>query len=530
MRADVLLLREGRGSPTASHLYGCAVPPRLAAEIEPGQIVALHLGDRATVGIVWALDASDDAVAASADGDAPEQAEPGEVRDILLREPLVREPQRALAEWIANRYAAPLAAAARLFLPPGLSAGVRTVLRPQPEQPDVAEAETETPERAGDAASLLGMLRERGRLEMRDVDAALGSQRARAAIGALLASDQVTQQAELAPRLEGTRRVRQARLTGTPDALEAWRAEARARLDALPPAPKRRRPTWQTISTEERQAERILRQLAVLDLLSRAQAESGVWGVEVLQKVTRVTPGALDELARAGLLAVETVALRHDPLAGRTVLRTTPLALSPFQSDALEQILAQPSPEREGHVLLLHGITGSGKTEVYLAGAGGVHRRWAARHRAGAGDRADPAGNGAFRGTLSGRVALLHSGLTDAERLDEWRRIRGARWMSCSARARRSSRLSSDLGLIVVDEEHEGGVQGGAHAHVLTRARSPCGWARSPARRSCWAARRPLWSPTGGRAGRVSVAGATRARAHRLASGQDAASLTPAHL
>src|SRR5579871_6626746 len=126
MRADVLVLREGRSSPLASHPYACAVPSRLAAEIEPGQLVALRVGDRAAVGIVWALDASDDVAALLSDDEAPDQArESREVRDLLLREPLVREPQRALAEWIAANYAAPLAAAARLFLPPGLSSGGR---------------------------------------------------------------------------------------------------------------------------------------------------------------------------------------------------------------------------------------------------------------------------------------------------------------------------------------------------------------------------------------------------------------------
>ncbi len=342
MRAEVLVLRAGRGTPATRHLAACVAPPRLALALEPGQIVSLRVGEQAAVGIVWALDASEDAADAVA-ADAAGGAETCQLREILLREPLVREPQRALAEWIADHYAAPLAAAARLFLPAGLTAGVRTVLRLRPEQPDVAESETEMPGRAGDAASLLGMLRERGHLERREVDAALGSRRAREAIGTLLASDRVGQHAELEPRLEGARRLRRARLAGTPEALESWREGARSRLDGLPPATQRRRPTWQTASADERQAERILRQLAVIDLLVRARAAGdGDWGVEELRKLTRVTQGALEELERAGLVAVETVALRHDPLAGRTLPHTTPLTLTPSQGEALTAILARP--------------------------------------------------------------------------------------------------------------------------------------------------------------------------------------------
>ncbi len=455
MRADVLVLRAGRASPLASHPYACDVPPCLAAEIEPGQLVALHSGDHTAVGIVWALDASDEVVApAHDDGDAG-RAELREIRDILLREPLLREPQRALAEWIAANFAAPLAAAARLFLPPGLSSGVRTVLRPQPAEPDVAHAETD--ERTDDAAALLGMLRERGRVERRDVDAALGSRRAQAAIGALLASDRVMQHAELEPRLEAARRVRQARLTGTPAALEKWRVEARARLDALPPTPTRRRPTWQSASTGERQAERILRQLAVLDLLSRARAEGdGIWSVDELQKLTRVTLPALDELAHEGLLSVETATLRHDPLAGQTLPRTVPLPLTPSQHDALDQILAPPTPEQDGRVVLLHGITGSGKTEVYLQALAAV---------IGGGRRGivlvpeialTPQAMARFAGRFPARVALLHSGLTDAERLDEWRRIRNGEVDVVLGSRSALFAPVVDLGLIVVDEEHEG--------------------------------------------------------------------------
>jgi primosomal protein N' len=102
MRADVLVLRQGRMPTATSHLYSYAVPERLAAGLEPGQLVSVPLSERVAAGIVWALDASDDAARPDGEEGAPEGDGLRELRDVLLAEPLVLEPQRALAEWIAD--------------------------------------------------------------------------------------------------------------------------------------------------------------------------------------------------------------------------------------------------------------------------------------------------------------------------------------------------------------------------------------------------------------------------------------------
>ncbi|MFI5275123.1 MAG: primosomal protein N', partial [Ktedonobacterales bacterium] len=209
----------------------------------------------------------------------------------------------------------------------------------------------------------------------------------------------------------------------------------------------------------ERRAERILRQLAVLDLLAR-RAEGGdqttdsAWRLSEARKLTRITPSALDELQRAGLLAVETVAVRHDPLAGRAIPATSPLPLTPEQRTALAAIL-RPASAGEPGVVLLHGVTGSGKTEVYLQAL--------AAHLA-AGRRGivlvpeialTPQAMMRYAGRFPGRVALLHSGLSDAERLDQWRRIR-AGLVDVVVGSRSALFAPVDrLALIVVDEEHE---------------------------------------------------------------------------
>ena len=195
------------------------------------------------------------------------------------------------------------------------------------------------------------------------------------------------------------------------------------------------------------------------------------WKIEELQRFTRITTAGLAELADAGVIVIEEVAARRDPLAGRRYPRTQPLSLTAEQSTALEAILA--SAESGGATFLLHGITGSGKTEVYLQALAATIAR---------GKRGivlvpeialTPQAMARFAGRFPGRVALLHSGLSDAERLDEWRRIRaGEVDVVLGSRSALFAPVER-LGLIVVDEEHERRLQGGAARPPIMRAMSP---------------------------------------------------------
>src|SRR5690242_8696173 len=334
MRADVLVPRGVPGLAPPSTLYTYAVPAALAGEIAAGQLVAVPFGARTVPGIVWALDASDELSDASASTAAPLRP----IGRILLPEPLILPYHRALAEWLADHYAAPLATAARLMLPPGLLAGLRTVVRPAGgPSPNAASeaAEDAATTLSGDSGIVLAMARERAALTLNEIERALGTTRAHAAMRDLIARGQIVTAVELPPSQAGARRDRIVRLIAAPDALDAWRAATRARLDTLPPA-RLKRPSWQRADKEEQQAERLLRQLAALDALAqppRGQpdiANLPVWRFEELRRLTRVTPAALDALAAAGLIAIEEVEVRRDPLASQpAIARSEPLPLTP---------------------------------------------------------------------------------------------------------------------------------------------------------------------------------------------------------
>src|SRR5690242_144597 len=315
MRADVLVPRAGRGLAPPSALYTYAVPDALAAELAAGQLVAVPFGDRTLPGIVWALDASDDL----ADPSVPASVGIRPIGRILLPEPLILPHHRALAEWLADHYAAPLAAAARLMLPPGLFAGLRTVVRPT-SSPLPGDAAGAPPSMLpGDAGIVLAMARERGSLTLKEIARALGATRAHAAMRELIARSQLVTAVELTPSQAGARRDRVVRLLAAPAALDAWRTAARTQLDTLPPA-RIKRPSWQPAGKQERQAERLLRQLAALDALAQpprgqpGEADLPSWRFEELRRLTRITPAALDALAAEGLIAIEEVEVRRDPL------------------------------------------------------------------------------------------------------------------------------------------------------------------------------------------------------------------------
>src|SRR5258707_4430941 len=154
-----------------------------------------------------------------------------------LSEPLLTPAQRALTEWLASYYGAPLGAAARLMLPPGLLAGMRVMVYPTGTPPDSAPPDGAL----ADVAAVRGLLRERGHIERRQIKETLGGRRAAAVLDDLLARGEIRLALELPEAQTRTRRERTVRLAAAPAALDAWRAATRARLDALPVLPNRRR-------------------------------------------------------------------------------------------------------------------------------------------------------------------------------------------------------------------------------------------------------------------------------------------------
>ena len=186
------------------------------------------------------------------------------------------------------------------------------------------------------------------------------------------------------------------------------------------------------------------------ELLENIRRVGGGW-VQQLCREFSTTPNTLRAIEAKGGVVIESRNQRRDPLAGRNVIPTKPLNLNPMQRAALDVIVGGSSIEP----VLLHGVTGSGKTEVYLQ---------AIAHELSYGRGAivlvpeislTPQTVRRFAGRFGGKVAVLHSALSDGERYDEWHRIRtGEARVVVGPRSAVFAPVR-DLGLIVVDEEHD---------------------------------------------------------------------------
>ncbi|MBK1835512.1 replication restart helicase PriA [Roseibacillus ishigakijimensis] len=200
-------------------------------------------------------------------------------------------------------------------------------------------------------------------------------------------------------------------------------------------------------------ARRAPRQHSILALL-QAAGEEGL----PLSQLGEGAAGPVKALADKGLVTLREIAVQRDPDAEETFLPDPEKTLNSEQAAAYESIVDNIRNEKTRKPLLLHGITGSGKTEVYLQ---------ATRAALAEGKSVivllpeislTPQTVQRFKSRFSdepGLVAVLHSTLTQGERFDEWHRIRkGEARVVIGARSALFAPLP-DLGLILVDEEHE---------------------------------------------------------------------------
>ncbi len=160
-------------------------------------------------------------------------------------------------------------------------------------------------------------------------------------------------------------------------------------------------------------------------------------------------------LSRHGLIATEEVRVQRDPLAHRTFTTTAPPVLTAAQENAFAQIRSAMRQSDTSSVFLLHGVTGSGKTEIYIR---------ALKEAIALGKRAivlvpeialTPQTIARFSERFPNRVAVLHSKLSLGEQFDEWHQIREGAFDVVIGSRGAIFAPQPDLGLIIIDEEHE---------------------------------------------------------------------------
>jgi primosomal protein N' (replication factor Y) len=397
---------------SGARTYTYAVPVRLA-DLEPGEAVLVEYGRRQALGVIM--------------GEAIGPAVGVKIKPILERVradgPLLPALSLELARWISTHYFAPAAFVLRAMLPPGMLERLELVAEIRPGQEPAADA--------GQAdRDLLDHLRD-GPRAARDIAAPEGRAGLVRRLRSLAAGGAIDLDWTLIGAAAGPRYERWAMATDAGLAA-ARRLADNGRLDGRPLGP---------------------RQVALL--IELVEVPAGIAGAEL---AGRHGTSALAGLVRRDLVAVEVRERPRRPLArraaGRRGARPAASSLTGPQAIAVAEV-RRALDEHDPTPLLLDGVTGGGKTAVYVeAIAASLELGRPVLLLVPEIALALPIVD-RLRADLDARIALLHSGLGAGERSDEWRRVRTG-----SVDIVVGTRLAvlapfADLGLVIVDEEHE---------------------------------------------------------------------------
>jgi primosomal protein N' (replication factor Y) len=191
--------------------------------------------------------------------------------------------------------------------------------------------------------------------------------------------------------------------------------------------------------------------------------EEAIW-VSWVYAETGCNLSTLRDLADHGLISLEEKEVWRDPLAGRKFVLDVPPKLTPDQEAVWEVVRQQVMSDEDQSlvtryslpVTLLHGVTGSGKTEIYLRALDAVLKQGKQAIVLVPEISLTPQTIRRFAARFPGRIAIIHSQLSLGERYDTWRRVRaGDVDVVIGPRSALFVPLPR-LGLIVIDEEHEG--------------------------------------------------------------------------
>ena len=197
------------------------------------------------------------------------------------------------------------------------------------------------------------------------------------------------------------------------------------------------------------------RQAELLEAISRLEAP--MRAADLLRQ-TALDNQTLRALVKRGLAELREEAVVRDPHADEQFIATSNLVLNPEQSLALKEIAQALGSPESARPILLHGVTGSGKTEIYLQAIRATLERGRSAIVLVPEISLTPQTVERFKGRFAeaqDAVAVLHSHLSEGERHDEWHKIHSGRArIVIGARSAVFAPLKN-LGLIVVDEEHE---------------------------------------------------------------------------
>ncbi len=403
--------------PAVTGEFDYHLPDALAGQVGVGHLVRVPFGAQTVQGVVLERISQ------------PQVPETKAVIDPVDPDPVLTAAQVAFARQLADETLNPLAALVGLMLPPGLSqqADVCYALHPHWQDSDFS-AFSPVQKR------ILELLHKRGPLRGRQLDRHFAHIDWRKSAGSLMRQAVLSSRSVLPPATARPKFIRTAQLAAPPAVVAA----------ALPDL-------GQTAATLER------RQKALRLLVHEPEALNVAW----VYAESGCNLSDLQILAERGLIVLQETEIFRDPTrrAAQELAEAQHLpaeiTLTEAQDSALIEILAAFEHPAGGASFLLHGVTGSGKTELYLRATAEALRRGRGVLILVPEIALTPQTVRRFLAHFPGQVGLLHSKLSDGERYDTWRRARaGDLKVIIGARSALFAPLP-DVGLIVVDECHD---------------------------------------------------------------------------
>ncbi len=397
--------------PSASGIFHYHLPQELEGQVSAGGLVLVPFGPQVVQGVIVGFT------------DQPDVSETRPILDLLDPAITLTAGQIELARWMSHAYLAPLADCIGLMLPPGLEQradSLYSLVGRIPDEPSPTQKR------------IIKLLSERGPLRGQQLEVALRRVNWRASIRPLLRGGVLKSEPVLPPPRVKPKQVRTARLSVSAD-------QAQAALDDLGRAG--------SAALQRRQAvlRCLIQQTDVIDI-PWLYAESGG------------NSSDLRYLQDRGLIELGEQETWRNPLERMDFPVYEAPSLTRDQLSVWEQVHSALTAAIRGEhpaPLLLHGVTGSGKTEIYLQAvqeALSLNRQVIVLVPEIA---LTPQTIQRFAGRFPERVGLLHSGLSDGERYDTWRRARlGELDLVVGPRSALFTPFER-LGLIVVDECHD---------------------------------------------------------------------------
>lgn len=403
--------------------YDYTIPDNLAGRVEPGMRVIVPFGGGNSLREAYVFSLTD----------CSSYSGLKQIKKLIDERPVLLPKMMGLAAWMKNRYICTYADAIRCMLPAGI--GVKSYRIIRLEGCDAALS--------GNKGRIIEILREcGGTCEYSELQKSSGIKTFSKYIKELEEQCVVNIRDEYTTAVK-EKTIRAASLAMTPEeVMEDIRAGNIKRIQQI----------------------RILEMLMDNEYISVAD----------IARFAGVSPGVLDTLRKYGYICYRDIEVKRNPIRYRDIERTEPMKPTAQQAAVLEDIGAKLGSGAMSEVLL-HGVTGSGKTEVYMQLISRVIDQGRQAIVLVPEISLTPQMVERFVGRFGNDVAVLHSRLSLGERYDQWRLIReGKIKVVVGARSAVFAPLDR-LGIIIIDEEHESSYKSETtpkyHAHEVARKR-----------------------------------------------------------